>query len=127
AAPACVITTSESAASFAAGSHVLLLDDRASLSEVPEASVRNPVDADRVSPVRPEHAAYVMYTSGSTGNPKGVLVERRALTRFLEGMRGAVSFAPDDRHIAVTPPSFDISVVELLLPLCCGAKVVIAD
>ncbi|MCG8586389.1 MAG: condensation domain-containing protein, partial [Pirellulales bacterium] len=70
--------------------------------------------------------AYVMYTSGSTGRPKGVAIEHRALTNFLESMRRRPGFESTDRLLAVTTISFDISVLEIFLPLVVGGTVFIA-
>ncbi|MGB0598430.1 MAG: amino acid adenylation domain-containing protein, partial [Rubripirellula sp.] len=70
--------------------------------------------------------AYVIYTSGSTGIPKGVQIEHHALLNFLDSMRCEPGFSANDTLLAVTTLSFDISVLELFLPLLCGGKVVIA-
>ncbi|MBE0591407.1 MAG: amino acid adenylation domain-containing protein, partial [Gemmatimonadales bacterium] len=70
--------------------------------------------------------AYVMYTSGSTGRPKGVMIERRTVANFLASMRERPGMDASDRLVAVTTPSFDISVLELMLPLQVGATIVIA-
>ena len=72
----------------------------------------------------PENLAYVIYTSGSTGLPKGVMVEHRNLLNFFAGMDGKLE--PDGTWLAVTSPSFDISVLELCWPLTRGYRVVIA-
>lgn len=69
--------------------------------------------------------AYVIYTSGSTGLPKGVMVPHSAVANFLAGMRERPGFGRDDCLVAVTTISFDISVLELFLPLVCGGKVVV--
>jgi amino acid adenylation domain-containing protein len=74
-----------------------------------------------------EAAAYVLYTSGSTGKPKGVQVRQRNVASFLAAMQQTPGLGPDDRLLAVTTPSFDISVLELLLPLTVGACCVIAS
>ncbi|MEV4383692.1 non-ribosomal peptide synthetase [Streptosporangium sp. NPDC049644] len=71
--------------------------------------------------------AYVMYTSGSTGRPKGVEVPRRAVRNLLGAFAERLKLTPEDRWLAVTTLSFDISVLELLLPLVCGARVVVAS
>ncbi|GAA1090782.1 non-ribosomal peptide synthetase [Tsukamurella spumae] len=71
--------------------------------------------------------AYLLYTSGSTGRPKGVRVSHRNVVTFLEAMRAEPGLAPSDTLLAVTSPSFDIAILELLLPLAAGARVVIAD
>ncbi|MDJ0837507.1 MAG: amino acid adenylation domain-containing protein [Acidobacteriota bacterium] len=74
----------------------------------------------------PQQAAYVIYTSGSTGRPKGVVVSHGALINFLDTMARRPGLQRDDRLLAVTTVSFDIAGLELYLPLCRGARVVIA-
>lgn len=71
--------------------------------------------------------AYVIYTSGSTGKPKGVKVPQGSVVNFLHAMREQPGMSQDDRLLAITTLSFDISVLELFLPLTIGAQVVIAD
>jgi amino acid adenylation domain-containing protein len=71
--------------------------------------------------------AYVLYTSGSTGKPKGVQIPHRALTNFINSMRGAPGLASDDVLLAITTFCFDIAMLELFLPLTVGARVVVAD
>ncbi|MFI1993516.1 amino acid adenylation domain-containing protein [Actinoplanes sp. NPDC020271] len=73
-----------------------------------------------------DDSAYVLYTSGSTGKPKGVVVTRENLVNFLLAMQAEVPLGGDDRLLAVTTVSFDISGLELYLPLLCGAAVVLA-
>ena len=74
----------------------------------------------------PGDVAYMIYTSGSTGKPKGVQIPHRAVVNFLHSMQREPGLQPSDRLLAVTTLSFDISVLELLLPLTVGATVVIA-
>jgi amino acid adenylation domain-containing protein len=71
-------------------------------------------------------AAYVIYTSGSTGRPKGVLVSHEALLSRIEAVTRLPGFSAEDSTIAMTAPSFDISLTELLLPLTLGGSVVAA-
>ncbi|MEU6127467.1 amino acid adenylation domain-containing protein, partial [Streptomyces sp. NPDC047123] len=75
----------------------------------------------------PDGAAYVIYTSGSTGRPKGVTVTHRNLAALLDGMGDHLPLRSEDRLLAVTTVAFDIAHLELLLPLCHGAAVVIAS
>ena len=72
----------------------------------------------------PEHLAYLIYTSGSTGKPKGVMIPRHALVNFLLSMAETPGMAASDTLLAVTTTSFDISILEFLLPLVCGAHIV---
>lgn len=70
--------------------------------------------------------AYVMFTSGSTGKPNGVMVKHLSVNNFLESMRTRPGFTDDDTLLAVTTLSFDISVLELFLPLISGGTTAIA-
>ncbi|WP_062428684.1 non-ribosomal peptide synthetase [Herbidospora daliensis] len=76
---------------------------------------------------RRDARAYVLYTSGSTGRPKGVVISHRALLNFLTGMRELLGAGPDDVWLALTSLSFDISGLELYLPLVTGGRMVVAD
>ena len=73
-----------------------------------------------------EDTAYVIFTSGSTGRPKGVQIPQRAATNFIASMRVAPGFTQRDRLLAITTISFDISVLELFLPLAAGGHVTVA-
>ncbi|MEO3861617.1 AMP-binding protein [Acrocarpospora sp. B8E8] len=71
--------------------------------------------------------AYVLYTSGSTGRPKGVVISHGALLNFLWSMRDILDAGPSDAWLALTSLSFDISGLELYLPLITGGRVIVAD
>ena len=71
--------------------------------------------------------AYVLYTSGSTGKPKGVMISHEALTNFLLQMAQEPGMSEKDVLLAVTTFCFDISGLELYLPLIKGAKCVICS
>ncbi|MFE5482696.1 amino acid adenylation domain-containing protein, partial [Streptomyces sp. NPDC056527] len=71
--------------------------------------------------------AYVLFTSGSTGNPKGVEVEHGALANFLNGIGERLGVSPDDTVLAHTTVAFDISLLELFLGPAVGATVVLAS
>ncbi|WP_339232935.1 non-ribosomal peptide synthetase DhbF [Bacillus sp. PS237] len=121
--PSCIITTEEIAAS--------LPDDLA----VPELVLDQAVTQEIIKRYSPEnqdvsvsldHPAYIIYTSGSTGRPKGVVVTQKSLSNFLLSMQEAFSLGEEDRLLAVTTVAFDISALELYLPLISGAQIVIA-
>ncbi|WP_010503429.1 non-ribosomal peptide synthetase, partial [Paenibacillus elgii] len=71
--------------------------------------------------------AYVIYTSGSTGKPKGVQIEHRSVVNFMEGITARIDFSCGKTILSVTTISFDIFVLETLLPLSKGVKVVLAN
>ncbi|NYT93497.1 non-ribosomal peptide synthetase [Salinispora sp. H7-4] len=75
----------------------------------------------------PDGLAYLLYTSGSTGAPKGVVVTHRSVINHLVGCHRLLGLTADDRVAAITTPAFDISLVELVLPLLAGARVEILD
>lgn len=91
--------------------------------------VDRPLDAplERFVAPDPEDPAYVIYTSGSTGTPKGVVLPHRSMVNFLASMAHTPGFGPDDVLVAVTTISFDISVLELYLPLVQGGRVYVAS
>ncbi|TSC19085.1 AMP-binding protein, partial [Corallococcus sp. Z5C101001] len=76
--------------------------------------------------VAAESVAYVIYTSGTTGRPKGVQVPHGPVARFLSAMKEEPGLKAEDVLVAVTTLSFDIAVLELLLPLSVGGRVVVA-
>ena len=82
---------------------------------------------DEARDARADDPAYVIYTSGTTGKPKGVVVPHRAVVNFLASMACEPGLGASDRLVAVTTLSFDIAVLELLLPLSVGAEVVLAS
>ncbi|WP_437904214.1 amino acid adenylation domain-containing protein [Sorangium sp. So ce327] len=71
--------------------------------------------------------AYIIYTSGSTGHPKGVQVEHRSVVNFLEAMRESPGLDAGGVLLSVTTASFDISVLELFLPLSVGGRTVLVS
>ncbi len=75
----------------------------------------------------PQQLAYTLYTSGSTGQPKGVDIPRQAFANFLMGIQEQVQINASDRLLAVTTLGFDIAGLELFLPLAQGATVVLAS
>ncbi|MFL6160927.1 MAG: non-ribosomal peptide synthetase [Jatrophihabitantaceae bacterium] len=68
--------------------------------------------------------AYILYTSGSTGQPKGVMIAHRAVSFFCEAYRRTFDFGPDDRLLQLPSLSFDMSQGELWTGFLNGGTVV---
>ncbi|MGI5349246.1 amino acid adenylation domain-containing protein [Streptomyces sp. CA-250714] len=91
AAPVCVLTAGESAASVPTeGAPLLIVDAAATVREVAQQSATDPGDRDRPRPLRPYDVAYIAFTSGTTGRPKGVAVEHRQLANLYHDHRTAL-------------------------------------
>jgi len=117
-----LISTENLATAYGKHPHLnlILLDDEASY-----ASPR--IDLLKTVSQQADDLAYVIYTSGSTGKPKGVMIEQSALLNFLFAMQETFRFSNASSILAVTTYSFDISYLELFLPLLSGGTVVLAN
>ncbi|MEU3255504.1 amino acid adenylation domain-containing protein [Streptomyces sp. NPDC006997] len=71
----------------------------------------------------PDDLAYVIYTSGSTGRPKGVALPHRPVVNFLLSMADEPGVRAEDVVAAANTVSCDMPVLDLYLPLLCGARI----
>lgn len=115
-----VLITTEQLAPLAAGAdppHTVLLGGPDPL----------PVGADDDLPgaPTPTSAAYVAYTSGSTGQPKGVVIEHRSLVTFAREVAERLQLGAGDRFLQFASPSFDVLAEELFPIWLAGGAVVI--
>lgn len=71
--------------------------------------------------------AYLLFTSGSTGEPKAVEVEHRHALALLQSACNLLNFGTQDRYLASSTIAFDASITELFLPLVTGASLLLRD
>lgn len=75
----------------------------------------------------PQDLAYVIFTSGSTGEPKGVMIDHRAALNTVGDINGRFALGPQDRVLALSALSFDLSVWDIFGTLAVGATIVMPD
>ncbi|EAT58876.1 non-ribosomal peptide synthetase [Chlorobium ferrooxidans] len=90
--------------------------------ELPEAFRRQ--HSSRVlHPAIPEDTAYILYTSGSTGLPKGTMIAHKSLVNMVLGAAGMLGCNCDDRTLLFASPSFDVSLSDIGVPLSSGGAI----
>ncbi|RVW00084.1 non-ribosomal peptide synthetase, partial [Rhodococcus xishaensis] len=119
------ITTAEARASLPDGVEWLVLDEE--FDSVLAAHSADPITfADRTRTLTDTDPAYVIYTSGSTGVPKGVVVTHTGLAAFAAEQVERYGLEAGSRTLHFASPSFDASVLELLMAFGAGATMVVA-
>ncbi|HVB29717.1 MAG TPA: amino acid adenylation domain-containing protein [Terriglobia bacterium] len=84
-------------------------------------------EKDLVSGATAENLAYILYTSGSTGQPKGVMVEHRGLCNTINWITQTLDLSAEDSCLLKTPITFDAAGRELFPTLITGGRLVIAE
>lgn len=84
-----------------------------------------PTEAPPCDGGRPDSLAYVIFTSGTTGDPKGVMIEHRAVANTITALASRFCLDAEDRVLALSPLGFDLSVFDLFGPLSTGGAVVV--
>lgn len=77
------------------------------------------------SPVTPENLAYAVYTSGSTGSPKGILITHRSLVNYCTAVNQIYGLSAKDRRLQFAPIGSEIFISEVYGALLAGATLVL--
>jgi amino acid adenylation domain-containing protein len=89
------------------------------------AQLLDPAPPVTTATVEPDHLAYILYTSGSTGKPKGVMLSHRNAASFIDWCSEAFEPQASDRFSSHAPFHFDLSILDLYVPIKHGATVVL--
>jgi amino acid adenylation domain-containing protein len=125
AAPACVLTTSDSARRLRGAAPVLCVDEANVGVQLERGPARAPTDADRRAPLTAQTLAYVIYTSGSTGVPKGVMTTHANVASLARTPLYA-PLGPGQSILQFAPLAFDAATFEIWGALLNGARLVLA-
>ncbi len=125
--PAVIVAAAQAAGDLPvlAGVPVLVAGEPAMAAQLAALPARGRGDDGRAGALRPDHPAYVMYTSGSTGQPKGVVVTHRSIDRLVR-QSGYIEFSSSDVIGQVSSVSFDAATFEIWGALASGAALAIA-
>jgi amino acid adenylation domain-containing protein len=119
----------EALTALGASPHVLAIDPAG-----PGLPIRRLLDAcDAVEPappcaspaMQPDDIAYILYTSGSTGNPKGVVLSHRNAAGFVDWCSDTFAPGPDDIFSSHAPFHFDLSILDIYVAIKHGARLVL--
>jgi amino acid adenylation domain-containing protein len=120
-----VVLTQRALNKTLAGAHpkLLFLEDFLT----PDTAAHTPIALKPMLRAAPENLAYVMFTSGTTGQPKGVMIPHRAAVSYLESAEKLYGLNSGDRVLQFASLSLDASVEEIFLCLTTGATLVLRN
>ena len=120
------VTVAEHRDRLPGGVDWVVLDEPGTVAAVAAVSGAAVPDSDRRVSVRVDQPAYLIYTSGSSGVPKGVVVTHRGLDDFAAELRERCAAGPGSRVLGFSSPSFDAAMLEYLLAFGAAGTLVVA-
>ena len=125
--PVCIVTSRDAKLpSVEEKIPYIVLDNAGTILTLAQSPARNVTASGRVRDLRPQNSAYIVYTSGSTGDPKGVVTSHFAITRLILNT-DYVDISNTDRVAQVSNTSFDALTFECWGALVNGASVILID
>ncbi|KAK9763415.1 hypothetical protein K7432_009916 [Basidiobolus ranarum] len=115
-----VVITIDRYKQFFEGQATILLDTDKGI--IDQYSAANPIVENLTS----SNLCYILFTSGSTGTPKGVMLEHSAVSYFILAQQESWNLTEEDSVLQFSNYNFDISVMEIFLPLAVGARMALA-
>ncbi|MEV0464962.1 amino acid adenylation domain-containing protein [Nocardia tengchongensis] len=104
----------------------IVVDDPAVATAIDGSNDRPVGDDERLRPLRATNVAYVVFTSGSTGVPKGVAVTHTGVADFVSSYRSDFGLDKSSRVLQFASPSFDATLLEILMAVCRAGALIVA-
>lgn len=95
------------------------------ITELADGEAEDALLAERKEKTRPDDTVYIMFTSGSTGSPKGVEISHRSVVDFITHFTEIFGFSQDERFGNQAPFDFDVSVKDIYSAAACGGELVL--
>lgn len=116
-------------AGLAASPHIIAVDPK--VDGVPirklldDLDTESPAPSVPTPPIGPDDIAYILYTSGSTGNPKGVVLTHRNAASFIDWVSDMFAPTSADTFSSHAPFHFDLSILDIYVAIKHGARLVL--
>ncbi|MFF3350240.1 amino acid adenylation domain-containing protein [Streptomyces sp. NPDC002779] len=125
--PRLVVTADAERSLLPPGAPLIVVDDPATARDLAARDQARIADRERGGPILPHHAAYVIHTSGTTGTPKGVVVEHAGVVNLIGAYEAEFGVDSVARVLGSISFAFDAHIEDTVLPLALGGCVELVD